>query len=692
MRRKPLILVAFLLVLYIAPMIVISSPNKDFALSGAVEYSSDSVNYFDETLDDDVTTMPDGWFDPTIQQVDYGDDDCLDSWDIDDSWWVVFEDDEPWQDPENAVIYSDFMISGFEYSAYAFGANVEGYLQTYDISVPGYVNITTIPNTGIGGAQWYNGSVKIIGHDTTRLRNIIRLRAGVNDTGTGYVAVDYLELRFHYMTLTSYYLEPHFGESFWNISDWQFESESSGLPAENFTTDGDVATLALDFDDINNEVVRYNTSLNSIPIASYIEFRWKTSPSNGGTLSTALTIYLDDIALGSHAYSADWTTTKILISDYCTVAPTTLAIEADDYSNLHASDSGWVKLDYIRIGPSTEMGWGHDCSTIIDELTETTGSVSSNGYSLTFTADDAGDSLFLYVDHSDVGADRAFLDTIYYPFFAFSVIDATGNYRLDIRDKGAGSDTLHAYSDDLEGVFRYNMKSVTDSFSYVRVYLESADTSVTFQYLKAYSIANWSFLFASGMLTDICYVESNSLVFDKSSVAYVGWVFDPSLSVNTTIYNTLNITTGTWAGSGEYSYATDYDVGAGWVGITEDESSYALASGTLEAFKIIVRDSGAISAIKFWGIVPAWNVVNDVDLVFYVSDWHIVNSIVVIFATEINEYSLNLLLLFLGLAMIPGSTCYLVYGGKNKMSYDKLFYGLIAFAIGWALFLGGIYI
>ncbi len=72
---------------------------------------------------------------------------------------------------------------------------------------------------------------------------------------------------------------------------------------------------------------------------------------------------------------------------------------------------------------------------------------------------------------------------------------------------------------------------------------------------------------------------------------------------------------------------------------------------------------------------PIWNVAGEVDILF--------NS-------PIDETGLNTLLIFLGLIMIPLSTLYLVKGGRSEMSSDKLFYGLIAFAIGWALFLGGI--
>lgn len=70
--------------------------------------------------------------------------------------------------------------------------------------------------------------------------------------------------------------------------------------------------------------------------------------------------------------------------------------------------------------------------------------------------------------------------------------------------------------------------------------------------------------------------------------------------------------------------------------------------------------------------------------------WMEVGEAELIFNVPLDETGLDMLLIFLGLIMIPLSTLYLVKGGRSEMSSDKLFYGLIAFAIGWALFLGGI--
>ena len=70
------------------------------------------------------------------------------------------------------------------------------------------------------------------------------------------------------------------------------------------------------------------------------------------------------------------------------------------------------------------------------------------------------------------------------------------------------------------------------------------------------------------------------------------------------------------------------------------------------------------------------------------SDWGSVE--VYTMTDEGLQWSLDVTIVFMGLIMIPCSVMYLVRGGKNDMSSDKLFYGLILFLIGWGLFLGGI--
>ncbi len=70
--------------------------------------------------------------------------------------------------------------------------------------------------------------------------------------------------------------------------------------------------------------------------------------------------------------------------------------------------------------------------------------------------------------------------------------------------------------------------------------------------------------------------------------------------------------------------------------------------------------------------------------------WQFVESVVVGFWVPVNTVGLDLFLIFLGLCLVPGSTLYLVRGGKDSMSQDKFLYFCIAFVIGWGLIIGGI--
>jgi len=54
------------------------------------------------------------------------------------------------------------------------------------------------------------------------------------------------------------------------------------------------------------------------------------------------------------------------------------------------------------------------------------------------------------------------------------------------------------------------------------------------------------------------------------------------------------------------------------------------------------------------------------------------------------QWGITSLTVLLGLCMVPASGLYLVKGGKEEISGDKVFYFLIAFMIGWALVIGGI--
>jgi len=61
--------------------------------------------------------------------------------------------------------------------------------------------------------------------------------------------------------------------------------------------------------------------------------------------------------------------------------------------------------------------------------------------------------------------------------------------------------------------------------------------------------------------------------------------------------------------------------------------------------------------------------------------------------TQIDEgflWSMDIAFIFMGLIMIPCSAMYLVRGGKDELSMDKVFFVIVIFFVGCALFIGGI--
>ena len=70
--------------------------------------------------------------------------------------------------------------------------------------------------------------------------------------------------------------------------------------------------------------------------------------------------------------------------------------------------------------------------------------------------------------------------------------------------------------------------------------------------------------------------------------------------------------------------------------------------------------------------------------------WHTINSPILMFAVPFDMWGYNMALVFAGLIMIPASTMYLAYGVKHDRTSDRMFYGLIIFAVGFGLLVAGI--
>jgi len=136
----------------------------------------------------------------------------------------------------------------------------------------------------------------------------------------------------------------------------------------------------------------------------------------------------------------------------------------------------------------------------------------------------------------------------------------------------------------------------------------------------------------------------------------------------------------TWDDKGDLAEDTSspYNDGSTWVNWTSTDSTHWTAGSGNLTIKFDVEDTST-----------TFLYVDYIEVVFYYP--LIVDTVTIYFSVPLFTGALDAVLIFAGLIMIPASTLYLVKGGKDEMSSDKLFYGLIAFVLGWGLFLGGIF-
>ena len=86
-----------------------------------------------------------------------------------------------------------------------------------------------------------------------------------------------------------------------------------------------------------------------------------------------------------------------------------------------------------------------------------------------------------------------------------------------------------------------------------------------------------------------------------------------------------------------------------------------------------------------------WNESEPAQIWFVLPDWCVVGGVAeLVFPVSIDETALNWFLILLGMFMVPASTLYLVKGGKDNMSMNKVFYFIVVFLLGWGLIFIGV--
>lgn len=458
-------------------------------------------------------------------------------------------------------------------------------------------------------------------------------------------------------------------ESFKDVSDWNTDT------GNGISSNGDISTIEVDGDEVYD---RYdcNTPSAADYNGSYIEFRWKSNVSSGLTFLLVLKTG-DDYggetlfawSLQNYGYTADtWKTYKVLYVPSNSGTAECVSVVPKCTSNVK------LEFDYLRIGPADELGFQHDGST--------TGNITADGVSLGSDADlltvtnlNSGNKRAVF--DIDSTATHAKIDPDYYPMLALSVSSVT--------DGGSDNEVyrVQVFSDgwyevlpigDSTGVSYANIYAVTTAdIEHIAVQMEDINDVVIIDWIKIYSIANFTVTYDNVAANDVFYVDdSNALVQTGDVVGWMNFRYDITPNVYTSIFNVWNATLP--VGS-EYFRFRHYVGSWEWedVGETGGDMPY----GTLEIFEIRIYGAFSLSAIKFIE-KREWQEANYAEFILRVK-W----------SPEI-QFGYDAIFIFLGLVMIPASTMYLARGGRKAMSTDKLFYGLVIFFLGIGFLIGGI--
>ena len=425
------------------------------------------------------------------------------------------------------------------------------------------------------------------------------------------------------------------------VTDWEIYSSGDGL-----FSDGDLGYMEVPNDDSYDGAI-----YNGISLATqgyYLEIRHKVNTTSGVSINLVLKSADDyggvTILSPSITESVTWTTEKYYISSALTTESITFLVK---------SSGGNVKaeFDYLYIGR-------------VDQF-EDTGTFSTDGNEVTLTADADGSIFAFDIDTTTTASELA---TSYYPFLALDFNDADSadyvmvetydgsNYFTVLDNTTIGTDTLRGNTLAVETYIKQFWISV------------NPDAVVRLDWIKAFSIANYTVTQSGTSIDDVLYVSDGTLYCSGTSFTSIVLDYDPTLSFTTDERSAWTMTTSSGTPQIDF-YVTD------WVGYTSDTSG-SFPTGTLTDFRINFTATANIEAIAFLSPIPQWNNAG---------------TAILLFAVLYDSWGINVLLIFFGLCLIPISVIYLVKGGKDDASMDKVFYGLVAFIFGWALFLGGIF-
>jgi len=640
---------------------IVTITYDEFFLGGSDEFetSDQSITSFNETLPDDTLFYPDSFLNGTSNLMDDGIDGGVSSdyfwnytWVIDGNYWLCTYS-------KSVTGYFNDVgggNEGFTYSIYAKYYFAYAYIEFYNFVTSVYDTIVTVTSLSL---SWYNGTLNGNYVNSTGWTQMRFTMPG--ESGLGYM--DYCHLNFYYMTLTS----GNFAESFADVSDWSAGNWGSSTPEGTFTSDGDIASFQDNYAGSGTDNDGWASNTPSFATKNYYyEIRYKTNTTAANWVR--IYFFTSDNQVGTYSYddlaeSTSWTTKKNYIggltgNGLTTIESVLLIVQSTATAKFN------VQVDYLRISNSTSMGWQHDGSTTAGISSSDGGTIATDGDLITIISDADGSS---FIIPTDTTATATAISCTYYPFFAISINSGFGSWTLEEYD-GSAYATLQSSTEISAGTKRFNMRALDTYVSWWRITLTESDSFI-FDFAKAYSIANYTYTGTGTSTDDVLYVEDDFLYCSATAITSIVLDHDPVLSLELPINSMWNINT--TLGTPQ----TDYYVEGAWLGYSSDVAG-TFDNGTLTDVRIKFTDSANIAEINFRLPIDGWGSINIVLFIFTIP-W--------------DTTTLNAFTIFLGLFMIPASTLYLVKGGKDNMSMNKVFFFIVAFILGWALVIGGIY-
>ena len=306
-----------------------------------------------------------------------------------------------------------------------------------------------------------------------------------------------------------------YAESFADVSDYTTSDTS-------ISTDGDVATIT------ENGAGSTGRAYASFASTDFFEYYYEFQISTM-TATTVNLEFWDGAAYNTLEMFTVAGTYKGMISD-------TDAATMQRIGFLVGSNGGNIKPDYLRISPANESGWQHDCSTVA-YTTALRVDVESDGDHIQFQYSGGGGTGELSF-HTDFGGSAiAIIDTNYYPFIGWNVVNLTDDYYEVYVD-----DTL-VYTGTGLGLQHANVKASGEAeYTTITFVLNTVTESMALDWVKGYSIANFTVTESGVGLDDYLYVDSG-ILYSNVDDGYIEVNHDPVLVVNGATYPIYNLTT-----------------------------------------------------------------------------------------------------------------------------------------------------